>query len=162
MNGFEDGDGCPEPDRDGDGLPDKKDKCPGEAEIVNFHEDDDGCPDMRPEPIRNGILARVTFKIASDVLDSASLPVLEDFAARMRAYPGSEIEIHAHVDNQAGRNARSLTQMRALAVAAFLASKGVDARRMKPLGYGAARPVSSNRTAKGRESNRRIEILKTN
>lgn len=34
-----------DPDRDRDGIPNKKDKCPDDAETKNGYEDDDGCPD---------------------------------------------------------------------------------------------------------------------
>ena len=40
-----DADGCPESDRDGDGLRDAVDRCPDEAEDRDNFEDDDGCPD---------------------------------------------------------------------------------------------------------------------
>lgn len=46
MDGFEDGDGCPEFDNDQDGLPDDADKCPNEAEDFDGFEDKDGCPDL--------------------------------------------------------------------------------------------------------------------
>jgi outer membrane protein OmpA-like peptidoglycan-associated protein len=46
MNGFEDGDGCPDdPDQDGDGIVDSNDGCPLDAEDRNGIDDDDGCPD---------------------------------------------------------------------------------------------------------------------
>jgi outer membrane protein OmpA-like peptidoglycan-associated protein len=45
-DGFDDGDGCPDPDNDEDGVPDKKDKCPDAAEDKDGFEDDDGCPDL--------------------------------------------------------------------------------------------------------------------
>jgi OOP family OmpA-OmpF porin len=41
----------PEPDRDSDadGIPDKLDRCPQQAETVNGIEDDDGCPEADPD-----------------------------------------------------------------------------------------------------------------
>ena len=44
-DGFEDGDGCPDPDNDHDGIPDVMDACPNDAEIRNGWQDDDGCPE---------------------------------------------------------------------------------------------------------------------
>jgi outer membrane protein OmpA-like peptidoglycan-associated protein len=44
-DGFQDDDGCPDPDNDGDGIPDEQDRCPGEAEDMDEFQDDDGCPD---------------------------------------------------------------------------------------------------------------------
>lgn len=45
LDGFEDGDGCPELDNDQDGLPDDADKCPDQVEDLDNFEDSDGCPD---------------------------------------------------------------------------------------------------------------------
>lgn len=44
-DGFEDGDFCGDPDNDGDGVPDARDRCPNDAEDRDGFEDDDGCPD---------------------------------------------------------------------------------------------------------------------
>jgi OOP family OmpA-OmpF porin len=45
-DGFQDDDGCPDPDNDADGVPDATDKCPNEAEDKDGFQDDDGCPDL--------------------------------------------------------------------------------------------------------------------
>ena len=45
-DGFQDDDGCPDPDNDGDGIPDVIDKCPMEPEDKDGFQDDDGCPDL--------------------------------------------------------------------------------------------------------------------
>jgi hypothetical protein len=44
-DGFQDDDGCPDPDNDADGILDAKDQCPGAAEDKDGFQDDDGCPD---------------------------------------------------------------------------------------------------------------------
>src|SRR5262249_48998032 len=44
-DGFEDADGCPDPDNDQDGIPDAQDKCPNEPEDRDGFQDDDGCPE---------------------------------------------------------------------------------------------------------------------
>jgi outer membrane protein OmpA-like peptidoglycan-associated protein len=44
-DGWQDEDGCPDPDDDGDGIPDTADKCPRMAEDKDGFKDDDGCPD---------------------------------------------------------------------------------------------------------------------
>jgi len=44
-DGFEDDDGCPDPDNDQDGVPDRKDRCPNEPEDRDGFQDDDGCPE---------------------------------------------------------------------------------------------------------------------
>lgn len=44
-DGFQDEDGCAEPDNDGDGLSDVDDLCPAEPEDADGVQDADGCPD---------------------------------------------------------------------------------------------------------------------
>jgi len=53
-DGFQDADGCPDPDNDVDGLLDKDDDCPNEPEDKDGFEDTDGCPD--PDNDHDGIL----------------------------------------------------------------------------------------------------------
>jgi Thrombospondin type 3 repeat len=55
-DGFQDEDGCPDPDNDGDGIPDTVDKCPNLAEDKDGFEDADGCPDVDND--HDGILDR--------------------------------------------------------------------------------------------------------
>ncbi len=52
-DGFQDEDGCPDPDNDQDGIPDVRDKCPDDPEDADGFEDEDGCPD--PDNDRDGI-----------------------------------------------------------------------------------------------------------
>jgi outer membrane protein OmpA-like peptidoglycan-associated protein len=44
-DGFEDTDGCPEPDNDQDGILDEDDGCPNDPEDKDGFEDEDGCPE---------------------------------------------------------------------------------------------------------------------
>ncbi|MBC8133437.1 MAG: OmpA family protein [Deltaproteobacteria bacterium] len=45
-DGFQDTDGCPDPDNDADGIADALDKCPDKAETKNGIDDEDGCPEV--------------------------------------------------------------------------------------------------------------------
>ncbi len=53
VDGFEDEDGCPDPDNDADGVLDIVDQCPLEPEDRDGFEDEDGCPD--PDNDQDGI-----------------------------------------------------------------------------------------------------------
>ena len=53
-DGFQDEDGCPDPDNDRDGIPDTQDKCRDAAEDFDGFQDEDGCPD--PDDDGDGIL----------------------------------------------------------------------------------------------------------
>ena len=55
LDGFEDQDGCPDPDNDNDGFTDLYDQCPNEPEDINQYEDDDGCPDGQRDLDKDGI-----------------------------------------------------------------------------------------------------------
>jgi OmpA-OmpF porin, OOP family len=52
-DGFEDEDGCPDPDNDADGIPDRSDRCPNDPEDKDGFEDEDGCPD--PDNDKDGL-----------------------------------------------------------------------------------------------------------
>lgn len=54
-DGFEDTDGCPDPDNDGDGVPDDGDECIDTPEVKNGFKDEDGCPDETPDGDKDGI-----------------------------------------------------------------------------------------------------------
>ena len=53
LDGYMDGDGCPDRDNDGDELPDVEDQCPSQAEDMDGNKDMDGCPD--PDDDGDGI-----------------------------------------------------------------------------------------------------------
>ncbi|WP_087718087.1 OmpA family protein [Salinicola salarius] len=54
-----------------------------------------------------------------------------------------------------------LSAARAIAVVRYLVGQGVDASRLRAIGYGDTRPAASNATSAGRASNRRVDILLT-
>jgi outer membrane protein OmpA-like peptidoglycan-associated protein len=56
-DGFQDEDGCPDPDNDRDGIPDAQDQCPNEPEDKDGFQDQDGCPE--PDNDNDGILDSV-------------------------------------------------------------------------------------------------------
>ena len=56
-DGFEDADGCPDPDNDGDGILDKVDSCPMEPEDFDKFEDVDGCPELDND--KDGLVDRI-------------------------------------------------------------------------------------------------------
>src|SRR5690606_32433086 len=67
------------------------------------------------------------------------------------------IVVGAHVDDRVP-NAQRLTQARAEEVRAYLIQRGIAPERLQAKGYGSERPIASNATSIGRETNRRIEF----
>lgn len=163
---FEDEDGCPDIDNDKDGVPDLKDKCPNEPETINGIDDQDGCPDVKetkkePNMPKHQIMHGVTFKSGSVDMAFSSFQFLEPIIKVMKEYPQVEIEIRGHTDSVGKYESNMrLSQMRAESVRQYLIAKGIDAGRMRAVGFGPSSPIADNRTATGRTKNRRIEIVR--
>lgn len=69
------------------------------------------------------------------------------------------IEISGHTDNIGKKEYnKNLSELRAKAVKSYLVEHGIDPNRIKPVGYGAERPVAENTTEDGRRKNRRTEM----
>jgi outer membrane protein OmpA-like peptidoglycan-associated protein len=148
-------------DADGDGIDDTKDKCPGTA--AGTRVDAAGCPILFTEAKTPVVLRGVTFETGRSALKPDSYTILDIVAASLVANPDIKIEIGGHTDNT-GASATNLrlSQARADAVRAYLATKGVGPERMVSKGYGASQPVAPNTTAAGRAQNRRVELRQTN
>lgn len=54
-DGFDDLDGCRDPDNDGDGVPDELDECGEFPETKNGYRDEDGCPDVGEDDDDDGV-----------------------------------------------------------------------------------------------------------
>ncbi|MBN1983781.1 MAG: OmpA family protein, partial [Chitinivibrionales bacterium] len=169
IDGFQDNDGCVDLDNDNDRLPDLKDKCPNDSETVNGYQDEDGCPDTKPtEPTKQSLMPRhqilegVAFVSGSADITYASFQYLDPIIKELKEYPNIEIEVRGHTDS-VGKNEMnmSLSQRRADAIRLYLIKNGIDAGRVRAIGYGSSSPISDNRTASGRAKNRRIEIVRT-
>jgi len=81
-DGFDDDDGCPDPDNDGDGVLDADDRCSALNEDIDGFEDDDGCAD--PDNDRDGIPDLVdgpdgALSPGSAILAGACRNIAEDF-----------------------------------------------------------------------------------
>lgn len=70
------------------------------------------------------------------------------------------IEVGGHTDNT-GKPAsnQTISELRAQSVVKYLTKAGVDAAKLKAVGYGQDKPVGDNAAVSGRRENRRIEFL---
>ncbi len=91
-------------------------------------------------------------------LPDPSLPQLVDLLVRA---PTTRLRIEGHTHNQEGDEGarKQLSEARARAVAELLVNAGVDPSRIETEGLGDTRPKAPNFTARGRELNRRVELL---
>ena len=79
----------------------------------------------------------------------------------IESYPESSVVIEGHTDNQGTKEGNhALSHKRANAVKNYMVYKGsIEESRIKTVGYGESRPITSNKTQSGREQNRRVVIL---
>ena len=103
--------------------------------------------------------SNVTFATDQDQVIPPFYPTLDSVAIVLRKFDKTLIDVDGHTDSvgNAGYN-QDLSNRRANSVANYLASRGVDPRRMSAMGYGLERPIASNATESGRAQNRRVEI----
>lgn len=87
-------------------------------------------------------------------------PILDQFANGLSSQQNTEVRIVGHTDST-GSDALNdrLSLDRAEATRQYLASRGVDARRITIAGAGEREPVADNTTDAGRAKNRRVEIF---
>lgn len=101
----------------------------------------------------------ITFDTAKANIKPNFNPVLNDIANVMVKYPETRIEVQGHTDNVGSDSDNlKLSDLRAQSVTSALIGLGVASNRLAPIGYGESKPLASNETAAGRESNRRVEI----
>ena len=104
----------------------------------------------------------ILFDVDSDHIRPESTPTLNEIAEMLQSHPELKILIEGHTDNSgvAAHN-QTLSEQRAAAVKAYLVGKsGIDGARLQSQGFGATKPAASNATAEGRQSNRRVELVK--
>ncbi|HUO96660.1 MAG TPA: OmpA family protein [Steroidobacteraceae bacterium] len=168
-------------DSDGDGVPDRLDKCPNTPRGVKV--DSDGCPldadhDGVPDYLdkcpgtppgmkvdANGceveaiVLKGVNFDYNSAKLTPASDRILDEVVALIKLRPGATAVIGGHTDGRgkAAYNQR-LSEQRASAVRDYLVAHGIDAKALTAKGYGKTQPIASNDTEEGRAQNRRVTL----
>jgi outer membrane protein OmpA-like peptidoglycan-associated protein len=126
----------------------------------------DQIPGAKVERIDEGIKVEFNEKILfafskSDLSDSAKMN-LDKLGTALTNYPNTNIEIQGHTDSRGTDEYNmGLSLRRANAVRDYLASQGIDAKRMTVRGFGESAPAYSNDTPEGMAQNRRVEFLIT-
>jgi outer membrane protein OmpA-like peptidoglycan-associated protein len=101
----------------------------------------------------------ITFGVDQDSIKSSFYPVLNSVALVLKKYKSTIVDVYGHTDSTGSESYNfDLSQRRALSVANYLSSQGVDQRRFAVTGFGKTRPIASNDTEAGRAQNRRVEI----
>lgn len=150
--------GCPWPDADGDGVLDKDDQCPN---VVGPAENN-GCP-MITEEIQKEItdLARaIYFKTGKATFTDETSIRLESVSKILSEYLDTNFVVEGHTDSTGSAKINDkLSQSRADAVMKYLIDAGFPADKLTSKGFGSSSPIGDNKTSKGRQQNRRVEIF---
>lgn len=101
----------------------------------------------------------ITFATDSSALNPSFHEVLNSVVLILKKFDKTLIEVAGHTDSTGSREYnKKLSWQRAQSVANYLVDQGVDSQRIITVGHGEERPIASNKTAEGRQQNRRVEL----
>jgi outer membrane protein OmpA-like peptidoglycan-associated protein len=165
-DGHQDGDGCPDPDNDNDGVCDDnpviqrdlkrfrnvctgRDRCPNRKEVINGVEDEDGCPDKGGLKIllrgkKLIVLEHIYFQTGKSRIRRKSHSILRQLAALLRWRQDiKRVVVEGHTDERGSKeDNQQLSLRRAEAVRRFLMAQGIASTRLLAKGYGDSKPVA--------------------
>lgn len=105
-------------------------------------------------------IENIQFMPESSYLLDSEKEKLKKIAAILKAYPEKDILVSGHTALSGSKEScQKLSELRAQAVASQLIYMGVrDSNHIFTKGFGAEKPVASNKTSEGKAKNRRVEI----
>ena len=108
-------------------------------------------------------LGDVLFDTGRAELKPGAQRSLDQIASFLEQHPERKVQIEGFTDSQGSDDYNlELSQKRADAVAMAIMQRGVEAQRVRAMGYGEQFPVASNTNAGSRQMNRRVEIIVSN
>ncbi|WP_454802626.1 OmpA family protein [Mucilaginibacter phyllosphaerae] len=151
-------------DSDGDGVLDINDKCPNTPSGTKV--DGSGCPLAKPvvviteedRRVVKDAIKNLEFDLGKATIREKSYPSL-DRVARLLVDKNFSLKLAGHTDNTGSKDLNMrLSKDRAEAIKTYLVDKGANASRIEATGYGQLQPIATNKTAAGRQQNRRVEF----
>lgn len=105
----------------------------------------------------------VLFDTGRAELKTGSRRTLDQIAQFLNQHPERRVQVEGFTDSRGTDEYNlELSQNRADAVASAIIQRGIDAQRVRALGYGEGFPVASNASEGSRQLNRRVEIIVAN
>ena len=105
----------------------------------------------------------VVFDKGKAALKAGADHSIDQIASFLNDNPERRVQVEGFTDSEgASEYNLELSQSRADAVAMAIIHRGIDAQRVRALGYGEGFPVASNANDGSRQLNRRVEIIVSN
>lgn len=123
------------------------------APVANEPADARGCAAF------SGKLRGVEFNSGTASLTSIGNQLLDRLAKNLILYPNIAIEIQAHTESFGSEvRAKEIAKQRTLAVARYLAGRGVSVQRLRARAFGHSQPIMGDSSLAGRRQNNRIVL----
>jgi outer membrane protein OmpA-like peptidoglycan-associated protein len=102
----------------------------------------------------------VLFDTAKSTLRPLAREKLAKVAGIVSGHPGLSLAVEGHTDSVGGDDYNQrLSEQRAASVQDYLTHSGMAPQAVTTKGFGESQPIASNETAKGRQQNRRVELV---
>ncbi|MGE5450766.1 MAG: OmpA family protein [Acidobacteriota bacterium] len=109
------------------------------------------------------VLQDVLFDVGKADLKEGARSRLEKLASALTNNPDRHVLIEGFTDSTGSAELnQKLSEERAQSVKDALTALGISADRIETKGFGKQRPVATNKTAAGRQQNRRVEVVFSN
>lgn len=140
------------PDKDTDGVLNEIDECPSTGPDVSV--DATGCA------LFAGVAEGVNFHRNSARLTNRAKAKIDEIITTLAEHGKVNATISAHTDSWGAADYnQTLSEQRAEAVLRYMNLNGIQRSRLSAQAHGESQPIANNKTAKGRELNRRVEIV---
>jgi len=102
---------------------------------------------------------RVQFLYARDILTNDSQNLVDKLISILLKNKKINLEIAGHTDSDGTRkNNLNLSKRRAQSIKTYMIKHGIDASRLRAVGYGESQPLVVNNSLKNKQINRRVEF----
>ena len=113
-----------------------------------------------PRGLVVNLSSNILFSSGNSILKKEAKSSLDETVKLLNAYPANKVLIEGYTDSTGDKEKNlKLSYDRAQAVYLYFVQNEVPAERLSVVGYGQDNPVASNKTAKGRAQNRRVNII---
>lgn len=105
-------------------------------------------------------MKRLNFRSGSAVIPPNTYTMIDSAVQSILMFSDRSVRVEGHTDSAGGNDYnQALSERRSDAVKAYLMAKLEASRTIESVGFGEEKPIANNETLKGREQNRRIDIV---